>query len=124
MTNSGYPYEGFEDMFPQAKPTPNWYGFGHKNYVYNKVPVRHIILADGQQHSEIDIHDPDQPLDHIVADRLRGQPAERPHFRVSDILSVNMTIRPGAREGMEYGQFNQPDTRPGVLPKHRQGRKL
>lgn len=122
MMDTGYPYEGFEDMFPSTQPTPEWYGFGHKHLAYNKVPVRHLVLVDGQEKKEIDIHDPDHPLDHVVADRIRGAPAERAPYPISRILTITHD-RPGAREGMEYGQFDQPNTTPGLLPKHRSGRR-
>lgn len=118
MTNTGYPYDGFEEMFPQTEPTPEWYGFGHKHLVYNKTPIKHLVLVDGQQHSEIDVQDPDEPLDHVVADRLRGQPAERPHLPISGVLTLIPTARAGARPDMEAGQFHQPDTRPGVIMHH------
>lgn len=121
MIGTGYPYDGFEDQYPQTEPTPSWYGFGHKHHVYNTTPVKHLILADGQQHSEIDVQDPDEPLDHVVADRLRGVPAERPHIPVSSILTIIPTIRPGARPDMEYGQFQHPDTRPGRVTRHLRG---
>jgi hypothetical protein len=115
MTNTAYPYEGFEDMFPGAEHTPGWQGFGHKNLVYGSTPVKHIILADGQQHSEVDMYDPDEPLDTAVVNTLRGMPIERAPFPVSNELSIYRTERPNARLGMEYGQFNHPDTRPGLL---------
>ena len=118
MINTGYPYDGFEDFYPQSEPTPEWYGFGHKNLVYNKTPIKHLVLADGQEHSEIDVQDPDEPLDHVVADRLRGAPAERHPLPVSTILTIIPTIRPGARPDMEYGQFQHPDTRPALLARH------
>ncbi len=118
MLNTGYPWEGFEDQFPQVEPTPLWFGFGHKNFVYDKTPIKHLILADGQQHSEIDVQDPDEPLDHIVADQLRGQPAERHPLPVSGILTLIPTIRPGARPDMEYGQFQHPNSTPGLLAPH------
>ena len=121
--NTGYPYEGFEDMFPNTSPTPEWVGFGHKHYEYNKTPVKHFILVDGQQRSEISVEDPDEPLDHVVADQLRGQPAERAPWPISTILSINPTERPGARFGMETGQFQRPDTRPAVLMHHRKGKR-
>jgi len=123
MLNTGYPYDGFEDFFAATEPTPEWYGFGHKHLVYNQTPVKHIVLADGQQHSEIDVTDPDEPLDHVVADRLRSTPAERAHFPVSTILSLIPTARPNARQDMEAGQFQMPDTRPGVIKHHLNGRK-
>lgn len=122
MLNTGYPYEGFEDMFPQTKPTPEWVGFGHKHYEYHRQPVRHLILADGQHRSELWVRDPDGPIDQEVADVLRGAPAERAPWPVSNILTINRTERPGARWGMETGQFEQPDTRPGVVMHHRRGR--
>lgn len=120
--NTGYPYDGFEEMYAGADPTPEWFGFGLKHRVYNKTPVKHLILADGQEHSEIDVQDPDEPLDHIVADQLRGQPAERVPLPISSILTIIPTIRPNARPDMEYGQFQHPDTRPGVIMHHFQGR--
>lgn len=123
MINTGYPYEGFEDMFPNTETTPEWYGFGHKHHAYNATPVRHLVLVDGQQHSELDVSDPDEPLDYAVADRLRNMPAERPHIPVSPILTIIPTQRPGARPDMEYGQFQMPDTRPGVVMHHLNGRK-
>jgi hypothetical protein len=122
MTNTGYPYDGFEEMYPVTTPTPEWYGHGHKHHVYNKTPIKHLILVDGQQTSEIDVQDPDEPLDHVVADQLRGQPAERPHWPVASVLTLIPTIRPNARLDMEYGQFQHPDTRPAVLEHHRRGR--
>lgn len=115
MIGTGYPYDGFEEMYPQVEPTPEWYGFGHKHLVYNKTPMRHLVLVDGQQHAEIDVTDPDEPLDHIVADRLRGQPAERAPLPVSNILVLDRTARPGARPDMETGQFQSPNTTPGLL---------
>lgn len=121
--NTGYPYDGFEDQYPETAPQPEWIGFGHKHLVFHRNPIKHIVLADGQHHSEIDLVDPDQPLDGIVADQLRGQPAERPHFPVSRVLSRVPTERAGAREGMEYGQFHQPDTRPGVILHHLWGQQ-
>src|SRR5689334_12720487 len=123
MIGTGYPYEGFEEMFAQVEPTPEWYGFGHKHYVYNKTPIKHLLLVDGQEHSEIDVTDPDEPLDHVIADQLRGQPAERPHMPVASVLSLIPTIRPGARPDMEYGQFQLPDTRPAVFRHHQQGKR-
>ncbi len=102
-------------MYPGTEPTPEWYGFGHKHQVYNKTPIKHLVLVDGQEHSEIDVQDPDEPLDHIVADRLRGQPAERHPLPVSSLLTLIPTVRSGARPDMEYGQFQHPDTRPAVL---------
>jgi len=122
MIGTGYPYDGFEEMYPQTKPTPEWYGFGHKHLVYNKTPIKHLVLVDGQEHSEIDVLDPDEPLDHVVADQLRGQPAERHPLPVSHILTLIPTVRPGARPDMEYGQFHQPDTRPAVIMHHHFGR--
>lgn len=122
MIGTGYPYDGFEEMYPATEPTPEWFGFGHKHHVFNKTPIKHLLLVDGQQTSEIDVSDPDEPLDHVVADRLRGQPAERAEWPVSNILTLYRTERPGARLGMEYGQFNQPDTRPGVIMHHFQGK--
>jgi len=121
--NTGYPYDGFEEMYPETTPTPDWYGFGHKHHVYNKTPIKHLLLVDGQEHSEIDVQDPDEPLDHVVADQLRGQPAERHPLPVASILTLIPTIRPGARPDMEYGQFQLPDTRPGVLEHGRRGRR-
>jgi hypothetical protein len=118
MINSGVPYDGFETMYPDTAETPTWYGFGHKNFVVDHTPIRHLILVDGQQHSEISVTDPDEPLDHLVADRLRGTPAERPHIPVSSILTLNPTVRPGARPDLESGQFQMPDTRPGLLAQH------
>lgn len=112
------PYDGFEAQYPQTQTTPEWYGFGHKHLVLNTSPIKHMILVDGQQHSEIQVQDIDHPMDGVVADRMRGTPAERPHIPVSPILTLIPTIRPGAREGMEYGQFQQPDTRPGLLARH------
>ena len=118
MVNTGYPYDGFEDMYPKTAVQPEWYGFGHRHLVFNQNPVRHLVLVDGQQRSEINVFDPDQPLDHVVADQLRGTPAERPHFPVSTILTLVPTHRPNARLDLEYGQFQQPDTRPGVVMHH------
>lgn len=118
MINTGYPYDGFESQYPATEPTPEWYGFGHKHLVYNTTPVKHLILVDGQQHSEIDVQDPDEPLDHIVADRMRSAPAERPHIPTSAILTLTPTVRPGARPGLESGQFQQPNTTPGLLARH------
>ena len=118
MINTGYPYDGFEEMYAGVEPTPEWYGFGLKHHVYNKTPIKHLILVDGQQHSEIDVTDPDEPLDHVVADKLRGQPAERHPLPVSSLLTLIPTIRRGARPDMEYGQFQLPDTRPGILARH------
>ena len=115
MIMTDYPYDGFEDQYPATKNTPSWYGFGHKHYVFPNTPVKHLVLVDGQHHSEIDVQDPDEPLDHVVADRMRGTPAERPHIPVEPLLTLIPTIRPGARLGMEYGQFQHPDTRPAVL---------
>lgn len=115
IINTGYPYDGMEEMYPGTEPTPSWYGFGHKHLAYNKSPVKHLILVDGQQHSELEVTDPDEPLDNVIADRLRGTPAERPHLPVSNILTINLTARRGARPGMETGQFQHPDTRPGVV---------
>lgn len=115
MINTGYPYDGFEEQYPATTPTPEWYGFGHKHQVYNKTPVKHLILVDGQQHSEIDVTDPDEPLDHIVADQLRGQPAERHPLPVSPTLTLYRTERTGARPDLESSQFGQPDTRPAVI---------
>ncbi len=115
MLNTGYPYDGFEDHYPQTVTTPEWYGFGHKHLVVDHTPIRHLILVDGQQHSEISVTDPDEPLDQAVADRLRGQPAERPHLPVSTILTLNRTERPTARPGLESGQFQSPNTTPGLL---------
>jgi hypothetical protein len=123
MMEIGYPYDGQEEMYPVTTPTPEWYGFGHKHHVYNKTPVKHLILVDGQERSEIDVLDPDEPLDHIVADQLRGQPAERTPWPVSTILTLIPTIRQNARLGMEYGQFQHPDTRPALLVLHKRGRK-
>lgn len=123
MTNTGYPYEGFEDMFPNTEPTPEWYGHGHKHFRYNKTPMQRLLLVDGQRRDVIDVTDPDEPLDHVVADELRGQPAERAHFPVSTILTIIPTQRPGARPDMESGQFQLPDTRPGLLVHHRRGRR-
>jgi hypothetical protein len=118
MINTGYPDTGFEEMYPTTAPTPEWYGFGHKHLVYNQTPVRHLILVDGQQHSEIDVTDPDEPLDFHIAERLKDAPAGRPHIPVSNILTINPTVRPGARPGLETGQFEHPDTRPGVIARH------
>ena len=118
MIGTGYPYDGFTEMYPETAPTPSWYGFGHKHLVYNKTPMKHLVLVDGQQHSEIDVQDPDEPLDHVVADHLRGQPAERNPLPVSAILTLIPTIRPGARPDMEYGQFQLPNTTPGVVANH------
>jgi hypothetical protein len=118
MIGTGYPYDGFEEMYPRTEPTPEWFGFGHKHLVYNKTPMRHLILVDGQQHSEIDVTDPDEPLDHVIADRLRGTPAERPHIPVSGVLTLVPTARPGARPDLESGQFQHPDTRPAVIMHH------
>lgn len=115
MLNTGYPYDGFEEMYPGTEPTPEWFGFGHKHQVYNTTPVKHLVLVDGQQHSEIDVQDPDHPLDHVIADRLRGMPAERPHLPVSTVLSLDRTARLGARPGLESSQFQSPDTRPAVI---------
>ncbi len=123
MMNTGYPYDGFEEQYPATSPTPEWYGFGHKHYEYNKTPVKHIILVDGTERSEISVEDPDEPLDHIVADQLRGQPAERTPWPVAHILTLIPTIRPHARLDMEYGQFQLPDTRPAVFKHHARGRK-
>lgn len=109
------PYDGFEQQYPLTRVTPEWYGFGHKHQVLNTSPIKHMVLADGQQHSEIELQDIDSHMDGVVADRLRGTPAERPHIPVSSILTLNTTVRPGARLGMEYGQFEQPDTRPALL---------
>jgi hypothetical protein len=110
-------------MFPGVEHTPGWQGFGHKTLVSNTTPVRHLILADGQQKAEIDMYDPDEPLDNTVADVLRGMPAERPHWPVSTILTINRTERAGARPGMETGMFDHPDTRPGLLIHHRRGKR-
>ena len=118
MIGTGYPYDGFIEMYPTVEPTPEWFGFGHKHLVYNKTPIKHLVLVDGQQHGEISVDDPDEPLDHVVADQLRGQPAERHPLPVSSILTLIPTVRPGARLDMEYGQFQHPDTRPGVLARH------
>ena len=118
LINSGYPYDGFEEMYAGTSVTPEWYGFGHKHQVLDHTPVRHLILVDGQHHSEISVNDPDHPLDGLVADRLRGQPAERPHLPVSTILTINPTVRPGARPGMESGQFQHPNTTPALLARH------
>ena len=115
MINTGYPYDGQEEMYASVEPTPEWYGFGHKHLVYDKTPIRHLILVDGQEHAEISVNDPDEPLDHIVADRLRGQPAERHPLPVSTILTLNRTERPGARPDMETGQFQHPNSTPGLL---------
>ncbi len=115
MINTGYPYDGFEEMFPKTTPTPEWYGFGHRHMVYDTTPVKHLILVDGQRHSEISVNDPDEPLDHLVADQLRGRPAERPHIPVSNLLTIIPTIRPGARPDMEYGQFQHPNTIPATI---------
>lgn len=122
MINTGYPYDGFEEMYPGTEVTPEWYGFGHKHHVLDHTPIRHLILVDGQEHSEISVNDPDEPLDHLVADRLRGQPAERPHIPVSTILTLDRTARPGARPGMETGQFQSPNTTPALLSRHLPGR--
>ena len=122
MIGTGYPYDGFEEQYPATTPTPEWYGFGHKHQVMNQTPVKHLVLVDGQRHSEIDVSDPDHPLDHVIADQLRGQPAERAPLPVSRILTLYRTERPGAREGLEFGQFASPDTRPAVV-KHALGRK-
>jgi len=116
--NTGYPYDGFEEMYPGTEPTPEWYGFGHKHLVNDHTPIRHLILVDGQEHSEISVNDPDEPLDHIVADRIRGQPAERAPLPVSAILTLNRTVRPGARPDMETGQFQHPNSTPGLLAPH------
>ena len=124
MIGTGYPYDGMEEFYPETEPTPEWFGFGHKHLVYNKTPMVHIVLADGQQHSEIDVTDPDEPLDHVVADQLRGQPAERNPLPVSRILTLNRTERPGARPDMESGQFQSPDTRPAVIAHHFMGLRL
>lgn len=102
-------------MYPDTAPTPEWYGFGHKNLVMQQTPVRHLVLADGQQHAEINVTDPDSPVDHAVADRLKTQPAERAHLPISPLLTIIPTQRPGARLGLEYGQFQHPDTRPAVV---------
>jgi len=123
VINTGYPYDGFEDQYPQTKPTPECYGFGHRHQVYAKSPMRHLILVDGQEHSEIDVRDPDQPLDHVVADRIRGAPAERHPLPVSSILTIIPTARPNARPDMEAGQFQLPDTRPAVILHHFFGRR-
>lgn len=122
MINTGYPYDGFEDQYPQTAPTPEWFGFGHRHLVYHKAPIRRLILVDGQEHSEIDVTDPQQPLDHVVADQLRGTPAERPHIPVSTVLTLIPTARPNARQDMEAGQFQMPDTRPAVILHHFFGR--
>lgn len=118
MIMTDYPYDGFENQYPATETTPEWYGFGHKHMVLDHTPVKHLILVDGQQHSEISVNDPSSPLDHLVADRLRGQPAERAHLPVSSILTINPTVRPGARMGLEQGQFQHPDTRPALLARH------
>lgn len=115
MINTGYPFDGFEEMYASTEPTPEWYGFGHKNLVYDKTPIKHLILADGQQHAEISVRDPDEPLDHLVADELRGQPAERNPLPISQILTLNRTERIGARPDLETGQFQHPNTTPGLL---------
>lgn len=115
MLNTGYPYDGFQDQYGGTETTPEWYGFGHKNLVLNHTPIKHIVLADGQQHSEFSVEDPDEPLDFAVADRLRGQPAERNPLPVSTILTLNRTERPGARPDMETGQFQHPNSTPGLL---------
>ncbi len=124
MMNTGYPYDGFEDQFPQTKPTPDWIGFGHRHLEYQKTPMRHLVLVDGQQHSEIDVVDPDHPLDHVIADQLRGVPAERPHIPVSHILTIVPTARRGARPDLESSQFQHPDTRPAVILHHMFGRRV
>lgn len=121
MVNTGYPYDGFEEQYPETATTPEWYGFGHKHQVLHQTPVKHIVLVDGQQKSEISVTDPDEPLDFAVADILRGQPAERGEFPVSRALTLYRTERPGARPGLESSQFAQPDTRPAVI-KHALGR--
>lgn len=115
MISTGYPYEGFTDMFAGTEPTPEWYGVGHKHLAYDQTPVRHLVLADGSQHAEIAVTNPDHPLDQAVADRLRGRPAERPHLPVAQLLTIIPTERPNARLDLEYGQFQQPDTRPAVM---------
>lgn len=120
--NTGYPYDGFEEMYPQTQPTPEWLGFGHKHLEYQRTPVRHLIMVDGQHRSEITVTDPDHPLDGQVADQLRGQPAERAPWPVSTILTINPTERRGARWGLETGQFERPDTRPALIPHHRRER--
>jgi hypothetical protein len=115
MIGTGYPYDGFEEMYPAADPTPSWYGFGHKHLVFQQTPVRHLILVDGQEHSQIVVEDPDEPLDNVVADRLKTQPTEMAHLPTSSVLVLDRTARPGARPGMESGQFQSPDTRPAVI---------
>ena len=115
MINTGVPYDGFEEMYPQTAPTPSWYGFGHKHRFFQQTPMRHLVLVDGQEHSEIVVEDLNHPLDGVIADKLRGEPAERPHIPTTTILTLNRTVRPGAREGLETGQFNHPDTRPAVI---------
>lgn len=115
MINTGYPTDVEQDQFPQTKTTPVWYGFGLKNFRVDHTPVQHLVLADGQQHSEIDVTNPDEPLDFTVAEALRPYPGERPHLPVAHALTLIPTVRPGARPDMEFGQFQQPDTRPGVL---------
>jgi hypothetical protein len=42
---------------------------------------------------------------------------------VSQVLTLIRTIRPNARLDMEYGQFQSPDTRPGVLAHFFRGRR-
>src|SRR5438309_6795708 len=118
MLNTGYPYDGFEEMYAGTEPTPEWFGFGHKHLVVDHTPIKHLILVDGQEHSEISVNDPDEPLDHIVADQLRGQPAERHPLPISTILTLNRTERARARPVLETGQFQHPYTTPGRLRRH------
>lgn len=90
----------------------------------NYTPIKHIILADGQHTSEISVQDPDEPLDYTVSDKLKQDPVEKVHLPTSPVLTLDRTIRPGARPGMETGQFASPDTRPGLLGRFFQGRRL
>lgn len=107
-----YPFEGFTDIYPTTETTPDWFGFGVKNFEQKSHPVKHIVYADGQRRAVIAIN-PQMADGHVerqIMDRLKGPDAESPHVDITGHLSYNRTA--GAGHGGQ-GMWQLPDTRPG-----------
>jgi hypothetical protein len=109
-----YPFEGFNDIYPDTRPTPNWFGFGLRNLEHTSSPVKHIVYANGQRRAVIQVRCEDckLPVQQQIMDKLKGEQAEQPDLPIAGFSSHFRT--PGAGHWGEP-MWQMPDSRPGRL---------
>ena len=106
-----YPFEGYTDRYPETETTPDWWGFGLKNFDHRSHPVKHILYADGNRRAVIEVHPTDENsyVGRQIMDRLKGREAERPQLSIAVHNGYDRT--PGNGHWQDP-MWQLPDTRP------------